>query len=167
MNANFETVKDALKKALVKHYGIDSDEAEKIIFEEERFDDFEDDMKEMFGDRYVESVGAEVYGLSAGTHSFDLITSLDEQGKCLSVMFFGQCNDVEGAQKAMDEYDSSKFGEVLPIEYAVENTDDEFALSYVFDTGSADELIDEIDKLFEMLNSEELIHELDKVLRFF
>ena len=167
MNVNFKTIKDALKKALVSHYDVDSDEAEEMIFEEEKLDDFEDDMKEKFGDRYVESTGAEVYGLSAGPHSFDLITGLDEQGKCLSIMFFGQCNDVEGAQKAMDEYDTGKFGEVLPIEYGVDSTDDEFALSYAFDTDSADELNNKIDELFDMLNSEELIHELDKVLRFF
>lgn len=169
MDTDFTTIKDRIKNALGKCYGVTGEQAEEMIVESDRLDEFELMMMEEFEEEYPPYVGSEVYGLQVGKHMFDFTLNTDcgDSDKNIAILFFGHCTDVDKAQKAMEAYDNSPFGEVLPIENCVEAEGDLFTLSYLFDAASPDEFEDKIVELFNILKSEKLIALLDDVLTFF
>lgn len=169
MNVNFETIKEAIKNAIIKHYGVCAAHAEDMIFESEKVEDFESEMDDIFGSRYFESIDVDIDGLSVGMYPMSMTISVDafESDKCLALMFFGVCNDVVGAQAAIEAYSQSQIAGILPVEYAIDNEGDVFALSYSFNAADMTAFSKEIDYLFSVLDNDELMAQLSKILVYF
>ena len=143
---------------LKKHFGLTEEEAcERIGDELDEFDEafYDDGMAELT-----------VCDLEVGGKTCS-ISLTAEESVCNCYIQYGQCLDVEGANRAMDAYDATEAGKLLPVENAVESEGDALMLTYDIEIDGEEELKKGISDLFGLLKSPDREAEIAKLCKYF
>lgn len=152
---NFIEMKEAIKPLLEQFCGVSDEEAEDMIFDADEIDGGL--MNEVLQEIGEQSLPASVVidGLTVGDKEFSMDVSQIDDNEYLTLLTFGGCTDVNGANMAMFEYEQSSWSVVLGVENEVEYEGDLLVLSCSFIAKNGDDLRDNLSAIFEVLQNKE------------